>query len=55
VNLRVALDNGQWKIAAYGNNLSNARQAFQFDNVGFGYLRYNNNPRTYGGEVAVRF
>jgi iron complex outermembrane receptor protein len=55
VNLRVVLDNGQWKIAAYGNNLSNARQAFQFDNVGFGYLRYNNNPRTYGGEVAVRF
>ncbi len=55
VNLRVAVDNGRWKVAAYGNNLADARQAFQFDNVGFGYLRYNNNPRTYGGEVAVRF
>ncbi len=55
VNMRMSVGNGRWEIAAYGNNLADARQAEQFDNVGFGYLRYNNDPRTYGGEVAFKF
>jgi len=55
VNLHLAVGDGSWSIGVYGSNLTNERQANQFDNVGFGYLRYNNDPRTYGGEVTFKF
>ncbi len=55
VNLHIALTDGRWSIGAYGNNLTNEQQANEIDNVGFGYLRYNSDPRTFGGEVDYKF
>jgi len=55
VNLHSALTDGRWSVGIYGNNLTNERQANEIDNVGFGFLRYNSDPRTYGGEVSYKF
>lgn len=43
------------KLTGYVRNLTNERQAFGFENVGFGHLRYNNNPRSYGAELSYKF
>lgn len=55
VDFRASLSYTAWTFTGYVRNLTDERQAFGFEDVGFGYLRYNNNPRTYGAEMSYKF
>ena len=55
IDLRVSIEHGAIRLTGYVRNLTDERQAFGFENVGFGYLRYNSNPRSYGVELGYRF
>lgn len=55
VDLRASLGYANVKLTGFVRNLTDERQAFGFENTGFGYLRYNSNPRTYGAELAYKF
>ena len=54
VNLRLALDGQRWKWTAYVDNALDERQANEVNNVGFGYIRVPNRPRTYGLEFSFK-
>lgn len=55
VDLRASISYAMLTFTGYVRNLTDERQAFGFEDVGFGYLRYNNNPRTYGAEMSYKF
>lgn len=55
VDLRIHVGYDRYKLSGYIKNLTNERQAFGFEDIGFGYLRYNNNPRSYGAELSFKF
>lgn len=55
VDVRASLKYQAWAFTGYVRNLTDERQAFGFEDIGFGYLRYNNNPRTYGVEMSYKF
>jgi iron complex outermembrane recepter protein len=55
VDARASLGYVAWTFTAYVRNLTGERQAFGFEDIGFGYLRYDNNSRTYGAEMSYKF
>lgn len=55
VNARVSLGNDTWTVTAFGDNLTDERQANEINNIGFGFIRVPNKPRSYGLELALRF
>lgn len=55
VDARASLSYAAWTFTGYVRNLTDERQAFGFEDIGFGYLRYNSNPRTYGAEMSYKF
>jgi iron complex outermembrane receptor protein len=55
LDTRLSLVRGRVRLTAYARNLLNQRQAFEIDNIGFGYIRYNSDPRSYGGELGFSF
>ncbi len=55
VDARASISYSAWTFTGYVRNLTDERQAFGFEDIGFGYLRYDNNPRTYGAEMSYKF
>lgn len=55
LNLRVGVGQAGWQVALYAKNLTDTRQAYKVDNVGFGYIRVLNTPRTYGVEFSFDY
>lgn len=55
IDLRTSIGRNGVTLTGYTRNLLDQRQAFGFENVGFGFLCYNSNPRSYGTELAYSF
>lgn len=55
IDLRASIGVGGAKLTGYVRNVTDERQAFGFEDIGFGYLRYNSNPRSYGAEISYKF
>ncbi|PHZ86584.1 TonB-dependent receptor [Paremcibacter congregatus] len=55
VNARLKFRTGNWGIGAFVDNLFDERQANDFGFIGFGYIRSNSLPRSYGIEVNMHF
>lgn len=55
LNLRLGIGKAGWQMALYAKNLTDTRQAYKVDNVGFGYIRVLNAPRSYGVEFSFDY
>jgi iron complex outermembrane receptor protein len=56
VNLRAGFENSRYNISAFVRNLTNERQATYPGSItAGGYIRYPNEPRSYGVEARVTF
>lgn len=55
VNAHVKFRTDNWSVGAYAYNLFDERQANDFGFLGFGYVRSNSMPRSYGIEFSVDF
>jgi iron complex outermembrane recepter protein len=56
VNLRAGLQNDRWEIMGFAHNLTDRRTAtMEGATFAGGYVRYDNEPRSYGVEVKAHF
>ena len=56
LNLRAGVHKDRIDVGAYARNLTNERQsAMQGYSAAGGFMRYDNEPRTYGAEITVSF
>lgn len=56
VNLRAGVENDQWKVTGFVENLFDVRQAeIELSNIAGGYARPVNRPRSFGVEVTYTY
>lgn len=55
LNARASLTNGAWRLTAFSTNLTDERQPNEINNIGFGFIRVPNKPRSTGIEVSYRY